>query len=147
MGTNGLSGKAQKFNLSVTENRWGREGIFLGFSVFYVYRVCLALDLLIFNSIEFWSGENPINGKSPLVDVPLEDVKKLGLERINHAQIERLNSNQAKLYVTFLNGDKISFDVDRTDDQYAVTYLGKEFFNGSINNINNLPTTKQNWRI
>ena len=143
MGTGGLGGKVKKFNLEVTEHRWGREAVFLGLHIIWVYRICTVLDLLVFNSIEFWSGENPINGKSPLVDIPLETVKKMGMNDVNKAQIERLTADKAKLYIDFTNGDKISFDVDRTDDQYTVSYLGKEFFNGSINNTNSAPALEQ----
>jgi len=132
LGTMGLSGKVKKFNLEATEHRWGREGIFLGFQVFWVYRVCAILDLLVFNSIEFWSGENPINGKSPLVDVPISDVEKMGLDDVHAATIERINSNEAKMHIDFDNGDHLTFDVNRTDDQYTVSYLGKTFFEGHI---------------
>ena len=133
MGTMGLTGKVKKANLSATEHRWGREGIFLGLHIIWVYRISAVLDLLIFNSIEFWSGENPINGKSPLVDVPMSTVQKMGMNDVDKAQIERLSSTDAKLYVNFEDGNKVSFDVKRTDDTYTVSYLGKEFFTGNIN--------------
>ena len=42
------------------ENKWGREGVFLVIFIIPVYGVCVLGDVLIFNSIEFWGGENPI---------------------------------------------------------------------------------------
>lgn len=63
MGTGAVNGKVKEFNLKAVENRWGREGTFLALSVLWVYGVCEVLDLFIFNSIEFWSGSNFINGK------------------------------------------------------------------------------------
>ena len=143
MGTNGLGGKVKKFNLEVVEHRWAREGVFLGLHIIWVYRICTVLDLLVFNSIEFWSGKNPINGKSPLVDIPLDTVKKMGMNDVNKAQIERMTAEKAKLYIDFTNGDKISFDVDRTGDEYKVSYLGKEFFKGSVNDVNNVSSIEQ----
>ena len=137
MGTGGLTGKVKKFNLEVTEHRWGREGTFLALHILWVYRVCTLLDLLVFNSIEFWTGENPINGKSPLVDIPMETVNKMGMHDVNKAQIQRLTANKAKLYINFDNGDKISFDVIRKEKNYTVSYLGKQFFSGSIEDVNN----------
>jgi hypothetical protein len=132
MGTMGLSGKVKKFNLEATENRWGREGWFLGLSILWVYRVCAVLDLLIFNSVEFWSGTNPINGKSPLVDVPMSQVKKMGLNDVHAATIQRINSTAAKLTIDFENGDHVTFDVIRVNDKYTVSLMGKQFFEGQI---------------
>lgn len=132
MGTMGLSGKVKRFNLEVTEHRWGREGWFLGLHLIWVYRICAVLDLLIFNSVEFWSGTNPLNGKSPLVDVPLEQVKKMGFNDIDGAQIKKISSNEAKLFIDFSNGDHVTFDVIRTGDKYTISLMGKQFFEGQI---------------
>ena len=90
MGHNGLTQKVVKWNLKVAESRWGREGIFVGLWITLVYPICGILDLLIFNSIEFWSGENTFNGKSPLVDLPMEEVRKMGIYQVKRAQVERL---------------------------------------------------------
>ena len=132
MGTMGLTGKVKKFNLEATEHRWGREGIFLGLWITLVYPICGILDLLIFNSIEFWTGENPINGKSPLVDIPMSQVEKMGLENVDGAKIERVSSTEAKMYVNFENGDEVTFDVTRQDMNYTVSYRGVEFYTGTI---------------
>jgi hypothetical protein len=132
MGTQGLGGQVKKFNLNVTENRWGREGVFFALNVLWVYRICTVLDLFIFNSIEFWSGSNPINGRSPLVDVPPSEVQKMGFREINKAQVERLSESEAKLYLDFENGDRMSLDVARDGDGYAVSYLGRVLFEGQV---------------
>ena len=42
------------------ENKWGREGVFLVLAIIPVYGICMLGDAIIFNSIEFWGGENPI---------------------------------------------------------------------------------------
>lgn len=46
------------------ENRWAGEGVYLGLSILWVYRVAFVADALIFNSIEFWGGDNPIDPPS-----------------------------------------------------------------------------------
>jgi hypothetical protein len=61
-----VSGEVMKVNLKITENRFGRELIFLLFYIVMVYPIAGFLDLLIVNSIEFWSGENPVSGQSRL---------------------------------------------------------------------------------
>jgi hypothetical protein len=130
MGHFGLRGKLLKFNLSAVENRWGREGLFVLF--FPGYAICTFVDILFLNSIEFWSGKNPINGRSPLVDIPKSEIPKLGLEHVEVAQIERRSDTQTYLYVEFENGDRATFDVVRDGDTYTVSYAGVEFFKGSV---------------
>ncbi len=46
------------------ENRWVGEAVFLPFRVFYVYSAAFLADAVIFNSIEFWGGDNPIASPS-----------------------------------------------------------------------------------
>jgi len=132
MGTGAVNGKVKEFNLKVTENRWGREGTFLVLTVAWVYRVCTVMDLFVFNSVEFWSGQNSINGKNALVDLPMDQVQLIGLNDINNAQIERVCENKAKLHVDFENGDIMTFDVLRDQDIYTVSYLGKELYKGEL---------------
>jgi hypothetical protein len=134
MGHMGVTQKVKKGNLSVTEHRWGREGVFVGFQVFWVYRISALLDLVVFNSIEFWSGENPITKQSALVNIPQETLEKIfGEKDIDVGQIERINDTEAKMYLAFADGDQMTFDVVRLDDTYTVSYHGREFFTGQIN--------------
>ena len=66
MATSGIVGK---FNLSVTEDKWGRELTFLALYIIPVYPIAGAIDLIIVNSIEFWTGTNPISGEPRLARV------------------------------------------------------------------------------
>ena len=132
MGHSALTSKVLRWNLETAESRWGREGVFLGLWITLVYPICAVLDLLIFNSIEFWSGENSINGKSPVVDMPKAEVRKLGMNGVDRARVERLSETKANLYIDFTNGDSATFDVIRDDSNYSVSYLGVEFYNGTL---------------
>ena len=136
MGHSALTSKVVRWNLETVDSRWGREGVFLGLWVTLVYPVCFILDLFIFNSIEFWSGENAINGKSPVVDMPKEQVLKLGINGIDRARVERLSETKANLYIDFTNGDSATFDVIRDGSNYSVSYLGRQFYTGQINGTN-----------
>jgi len=42
-------------------NTWVNEGVFLAFVILPVYGFASLGDALIFNTIEFWGGENPVN--------------------------------------------------------------------------------------
>lgn len=132
LGTGALSGKVREFNLEVVENRYGREGVFLGLQIIWVYRICTVLDLFVFNSIEFWSGSNPINGKNALADIPLSAAEKMSLREVDRAQVEWVSESEAKLIVDFVNGDHMSFDVTRDQDVYTVSYMGRVFYNGHV---------------
>lgn len=49
-----------KFNLDATPDPWMRWFVFLVLNVIPVYGLATTIDLLLANSIEFWTGENPI---------------------------------------------------------------------------------------
>jgi len=66
IGRMGLTGKVMEFNLSVTEQKWGRELVFLVLYIVPVYPISGAIDLIILNSIEFWTGTNPVSGETRL---------------------------------------------------------------------------------
>ena len=43
-----------------------------------------------------------------------------------------MSENEARLIVDFENGDHMSFDVTRDQDTYTVSYLGRVFFTGHV---------------
>jgi hypothetical protein len=43
------------------EGDWAQEGMFLVLAILPVYGFAMLGDALIFNSIEFWGGDNPID--------------------------------------------------------------------------------------
>jgi hypothetical protein len=50
----------------VAESKWAREVVFLVLYIVPVYPIAGMLDLVIFNSIEFHGGKNPISGQTRL---------------------------------------------------------------------------------
>jgi hypothetical protein len=60
------------------ENRWVGEAVFLPMRIFYVYTVAFLGDVLIFNTIEFWGGKNPVD---PVAPERLEAVRELDAKR------------------------------------------------------------------
>ena len=47
-----------QFNKDTSPNRWVQEGVFI--LLIIPYGVTLMLDAVVFNSIEWWTGNNPI---------------------------------------------------------------------------------------
>ena len=58
LGPNHAGGHLAQWNDSF-ENKWAKEGIFL--LVLPAYAIFGVGDVLLFNSIQWWSGENPIS--------------------------------------------------------------------------------------
>lgn len=60
LGPNNAFNGLHAWNMKVTDNKWGNEGIFLVLNIIPVYGLFYFGDIVIFNSIEFWGGKNPI---------------------------------------------------------------------------------------
>jgi len=61
LGPNNAFNGITHWNQNVTESKWGNEAIFIGLHIIPVIPLAYVGDILIFNSIEFWGGENPIS--------------------------------------------------------------------------------------
>lgn len=59
IGSFGLFNNLKDWNEGIG-GKFVNELIFLGLWIIPVYEIAMAADLLIFNSIEFWTGSNPI---------------------------------------------------------------------------------------
>lgn len=116
MGQMGLSSMVTKGNLSVVDNRYGRAGVFLLLSP--VYGLAATADLFVFNTIEFWSGKNPITGKSPaLVDKKLD-----ALIKVNQHLDPSLNKVPLAMLPQGVREIEMSYPDERTA-QMEVHYL------------------------
>jgi hypothetical protein len=51
---------------------WVQEGMFLVLAILPAYALCMLGDALIFNSIEFWGGDNPIDPPMAMIGVASE---------------------------------------------------------------------------
>lgn len=59
IGSFGLWNTLKDWNLSIG-NKFVNEIVFLAFHIVPVYEVAYLADILVLNSIEFWSGSNPV---------------------------------------------------------------------------------------
>lgn len=60
IGSFGLTNKVLDWNKGLTNNNFVNELIFIGLHIIPVYEVSILADVLVINSIEFWSGDNPV---------------------------------------------------------------------------------------
>ena len=56
-----LTCKLHEWNGRATENRWANEAIFFVLAGVGVYSLCAFADAVVLNSIEWWSGRNPMD--------------------------------------------------------------------------------------
>lgn len=67
IGSFSLTNKLLNWNKGVS-NKFVNELIFFGFWILPVYEVTTLADLLVLNSIEFWSGNNPVAKGTKVID-------------------------------------------------------------------------------
>jgi len=63
-----LTSKLHNWNGQVSQKKFVNELVFLGLCILPAYEICVLGDGLIFNSIEFWGGRNPISMKAGQVE-------------------------------------------------------------------------------
>ncbi|GAK84244.1 hypothetical protein JCM19238_1810 [Vibrio ponticus] len=156
MGQMATTGLVSKFNLEIVDNRYGREGMFLLLSP--VYGLAGTVDLFIFNAIEFWTGTNPISGKSPaVVDTPTKNYIKVNGQLdpslttvplsnnsdIEKAVMQQIDENTLQMEITYLNGEQKVLrgekGVDSVDfylDDELVTTVSNRELNDYITSAN-----------
>lgn len=62
-----LTKKVMAWNNQVS-NKFVNELVFIAFWVLPVYEVTSIADLLVINSLEFWSGSNPVEASTKVID-------------------------------------------------------------------------------
>ncbi|MGF1755865.1 DUF3332 domain-containing protein [Vibrio makurazakiensis] len=120
VGSNAVTGKVMKFNVEVVDNRYARAGVNLLLAP--VYGITTAVDYALFNSLEFWTGKNPINGKPHVFDSNVETQFKVNDEldpsltdapiapisnnrAIQSGQMKAIDENTVQMDIVYNNGD------------------------------------------
>lgn len=60
IGSFGLFGKVRDWNEGVSDNKFVNELLYIALWIVPVYEITFVVDGLVLNSIEFWSGSNPV---------------------------------------------------------------------------------------
>lgn len=132
IGQMGTSQLVTKANLSAVDNRYGRAGLFVLLSP--VYGIAATADLFIFNTVEFWTGKNPITGKSPAVaDTPVNAIFKVNSQLdsslttvplasvqnsdIEAAQFRQLDDHTLEMHVAYRNGEQTTLRGERNGEK------------------------------
>ncbi|MBY6185736.1 DUF3332 domain-containing protein [Marinobacter hydrocarbonoclasticus] len=151
MGQMGVSAAVTKANLSVVDNRYGRAGLFMLMSP--VYGIASLADLFVFNTIEFWTGTNPITGRSPaVVDMPVEAIFKVNqhldstltenpkLDKhlqgnanpVERIQLEYLDQDSARMHLFHQDGSESQLLGQRQGDRVEFSLNGEAIATVSV---------------
>ncbi|WP_345772854.1 DUF3332 domain-containing protein [Vibrio sp. Isolate30] len=106
VGSNAVTGKVMKFNVEVVDNRYARAGV--NFLLAPVYGITTAADYVVFNSLEFWTGKNPISGAPHVFDTKTDTHFKMNDEldpSLKEAPVAPLSNNR-----TIETGEMIQID-------------------------------------
>ncbi|EGR8990699.1 hypothetical protein BST55_13685 [Vibrio vulnificus] len=135
VGSNAVTGYVMGFNLKAVDNRYARGG--LNMLLAPVYGVAIAADYIVFNSLEFWTGKNPLNGKPHIFDTKMDTyidvnhqldkslttapISPLTNNRIiEQGMMQQIDENTVQMDITYNNGEKATLTGVREGD--FVTY-------------------------
>jgi hypothetical protein len=65
LGPDNLYNNVKNWNAEVTDQDWLNEAIFLGLNIIPVYGIALFVDIVVLNTINYWTGNNPVNDPGP----------------------------------------------------------------------------------
>ena len=135
VGSNAVTGKLMGFNLKVVDNRYARGGINMLLAP--VYGVTVLADAIVFNSIEFWAGKNPLNGKPHIFDsdvktiyeinddlapslnkAPLKPLGKMdhGEKEVYSIKMAPVDEDTLEFHIKYTNGDKVVLRGEKDGD-------------------------------
>ena len=112
IGSFGLSKKVLNWNSTIGD-KWVNELVFIAFCILPVYEITVLADAVVINSIEFWSGSNPVAANTEY-NIQGEKGNYLVQTHENGYTITN-EANQAVVELNF----------DRMDQSWSVTAAGE----------------------
>ena len=112
IGSFGLTNKVLDWNGQLG-NKFVNEVVFIAFWILPVYELSALADILVVNSIEFWSGNNPV-ACNKVVDG--ED-----------ARYEIISNPEGYIVKNMDDNTEIKFNFDEADNSWSVEANGEEY--------------------
>jgi hypothetical protein len=113
IGRSALGKQLFTWNLEVNQERWPREGIFFGLYALGVYPLAGLVDILVINSIEFWTGTNPISNESSLSPIAYKEFKT---DDGTHVTMIHRTDDSIDVTLVAQTGEKHFITLTRTED-------------------------------
>lgn len=113
LGQNALFNTIQDWNVHATKDKFANQAISFVFWWVPVYGLSLFADIIVINSIEFWTGTNPLSNKGAKVAGTTEHVED-GLG--NYAELT-YNADGSVSVVAVNNDVEENYRLERRGDQ------------------------------
>ena len=114
IGSFALFNKVKNWNEHVGD-KFVNEIVFVAMWILPVYELCFAADLLVLNSIEFWSGENPALAQAETKVIDGKDAQYL------------VARNEAGYTITNMTTKQVTrFNFDAKDNSWSLENNGQE---------------------
>lgn len=114
LGQNALFNTVQDWNATATEEKFVNQGISFAFWIVPVYGLTILADIVILNSVEFWTGTNPVNNRRAKVSGTTERVVDgLGNEALltyqedGSVQVEVFRGTGVERFVLVRDGNQV----------------------------------------
>lgn len=114
LGQNALFNTVQDWNAKATEEKFVNQGISFAFWFLPVYGLTILADIVILNSVEFWTGTNPLSNKRAKVAGTTERVSDgLGNEALltyqedGSVQVEVFRGAETERFVLVRDGNQV----------------------------------------
>jgi len=136
VGSNAVTGYLMKFNIKAVDNRYARGG--LNILLAPAYGLTVAADYLVFNSLEFWTGSNPLTGAPHIFDTKTDTYLDINdqldkslteapvgpitsADMIEKGQMQQIDENTIQMDITYQSGERATLIGVR--DGEMVTYF------------------------
>ncbi|ORT52743.1 multidrug ABC transporter ATPase [Vibrio sp. qd031] len=133
IGSNAVTSKVMKFNVEVVDNRYARAGV--NFLLAPVYGITTAADYVLFNSLEFWTGSNPLNGNPHIFDSKVDTkykinddlapsltdapIDELSNRTIQTGEMHKIDDNTIQMDIVYNNGDTATLTGVKSGEQVS----------------------------
>ena len=105
-----LTSKLNTWNNQVSQKKFVNELVFLAMCILPAYEICVLGDALIFNSVEFWGGNNPIAMKDGQVEE---------MEMMHKGQMYKVVTSKNRMTVALKDSDeKVDFRYFPEENQW-----------------------------
>ena len=128
LGQNALFNKVQDWNASATDEKFINQGISFAFWFIPVYGLTLFADVVVLNSVEFWTGTNPVSGKSAKVAGTSETVT----DGMGNTAILTYNADGTVSVVANTGSSEERYTLVRRGDQLVKLQEGEQKVMGSF---------------
>lgn len=137
LGSFRLTNKCYTWNKSIGD-KWINELVFIGLNIIPVYDICILADAVIFNSIEFWTGNNPVAKNTEVIDTDngqyLVETNENGytitkgeetVQLINENNVWYINQDNQKIELfQFVDDDHICMNLGNTKKVVELSQAG-----------------------